>query len=57
MADARTVDDLKEAGANSPAPDAVVALYLQAFEEFGARALEQPAGPQSDRRRCARDLV
>lgn len=39
VADPRTLDDLKEAGANSPAPDDVVALYRQAFEEFGARAL------------------
>ena len=39
MADRRTLDELKEAGAGLPAPENVVALYRQAFEEFGARAL------------------
>jgi hypothetical protein len=39
MADRRSLDELKEAGAGLPAPENVVALYRQAFKEFGPRAL------------------
>jgi len=39
MADPRTLDELKEAAAGMPASDEIVALYRQAFKEFGARAL------------------
>ena len=33
------VEELKERGAGRPAPEDVVALYRQAFHEFGARSL------------------
>jgi len=39
MADKRTLEDLKEAGEGRPAPDGIVALYHQAFQQFGAQAL------------------
>jgi len=39
MADRRTIDELKATGAGLPAPESVAALYRQAFNEFGARAL------------------
>ncbi len=46
MPDRRSVDDLKEAGAGRPAPDAVACLYRQAFEDYGRRALwnRKPSG-------------
>jgi hypothetical protein len=39
MADSRSLYDLKNLGANMPAPDEVVRLYRQAFAEYGAVAL------------------
>ncbi len=39
MAEDLTLDELMELGAGRPAPEAVAALYRQAFCEFGARAL------------------
>ncbi len=39
MADRRTLNELKEAGAGVLAPESVVALYRQAFRDFGALAL------------------
>ena len=33
------IEELKARGAGRPAPEAVVALYRQAFAEFGVRAL------------------
>ena len=39
MIDKRSLDELKEIGAGRPAPQAVVALYRQAFNEFGAQSL------------------
>ncbi len=39
MAEDLTLDQLMELGAGRPAPEAVAALYRQAFREFGARAL------------------
>jgi hypothetical protein len=33
------LDDLQATGAGFPASESVAALYRQAFEEFGARAL------------------
>ena len=38
MSDKRGLDELKELGAGRPAPEDVVALYRQAFDEFGAQA-------------------
>ena len=39
MADTRDLDQLKDIGSGRSAPEAVVRLYRQAFEEFGTRAL------------------
>jgi len=39
MEHAGASDEPEEAGAGSPAPEPVAALYRQAFEQFGARAL------------------
>ncbi len=39
MSDRRGVDELKALGAGRPAPEPVAALYRQAFQQFGARAL------------------
>ena len=39
MTDRRAIDELKAAGAGRPAPVVVVALYQEAFERFGTRAL------------------
>ena len=39
MDDRRAIDDLKDRGSGHPAPDGVVRLYHQAFDEFGTRAL------------------
>lgn len=39
MADKLRLEELKELGAGRPAPEEVVALYRQAFGEFGARSL------------------
>ncbi len=39
MADRRSIDELREAGAGRPAPEPVVSLYLRAFAEFGVRSL------------------
>lgn len=39
MIDHRTLDELKDAGSGRPAPDEVVALYHEAFQQFGPRAL------------------
>jgi len=39
MADRPGLDELKEAGAGRPAPDAVAVLYREAFSVFGAAAL------------------
>jgi hypothetical protein len=39
MADSRGIDDLKQLGANRPAPEDVVRLYRRAFSEFGGKAL------------------
>jgi hypothetical protein len=37
--DTRNLEQLKELGAGQPAPEAVVRLYRQAFDDFGTRAL------------------
>ena len=37
--DRRKIEDLMERGAGRPAPDAVRALYREAFERFGVQAL------------------
>jgi hypothetical protein len=39
MTDTRTIDDLKDLGQGKAAPDHIVALYHEAFREFGALAL------------------
>jgi hypothetical protein len=39
MPDKRGLNELKELGAGRPAPEGIVALYRQAFDEFGAQAL------------------
>jgi len=39
MADARTIDQLRDLGQGHPAPEAVVRLYRQAFSEYRALAL------------------
>ncbi len=39
MADESDREHMKAMGAGRAAPDTVVALYRQAFEQFGARAL------------------
>ena len=39
MTDRRGIEDLKALGAGRPAPESVAALYRQAFDEFGVRAL------------------
>ena len=39
MSDRRGHDELKELGAGRPAPEDIVALYRQAFDEFGTQAL------------------
>jgi len=39
MPDRRTLDTLKDLGADRPAPDEVARLYRQAFDEFGTQAL------------------
>jgi hypothetical protein len=39
MADSRLIDELKQLGAEVPAPEPVVQLYRRAFAEFGALAL------------------
>jgi len=39
MAGMRDVDEMKRLGAGRPAPESVVALYRQAFAEFGAQFL------------------
>jgi hypothetical protein len=39
MPDKRGLEELKELGAGRPAPQGVVALYRQAFVEYGAQAL------------------
>jgi hypothetical protein len=48
MADSRLIDELKQLGAEVPAPESVVQLYRRAFAEFGtlalwsSRAVERP---------------
>ncbi|MBX9700349.1 MAG: hypothetical protein K2X74_12995 [Acetobacteraceae bacterium] len=37
--DRRSIDDLKELGRGTPAPEPVAALYRLAFAEFGSAAL------------------
>jgi hypothetical protein len=37
--DERDLEELKRLGAGFPAPERVVALYRQAFREFGAQSL------------------
>jgi hypothetical protein len=39
VADNRTVEELKALGAGIPAPEPIVALYRQAFAEFGIEVL------------------
>lgn len=39
MADQRSVQELKEAGACRPAPGAIVSLYHRAYREYGIQAL------------------
>lgn len=39
MTTERDLEDLKRRGEGRPAPERVVALYRQAFEEFGAQSL------------------
>jgi hypothetical protein len=39
MNEARDIEELKRLGAGRPAPDRVIALYRQAFAEFGAESL------------------
>ena len=37
--DSLTIEDLKRHGAATPAPEALCALYRQAFRDYGLRAL------------------
>jgi hypothetical protein len=39
MANAEPLEDLKQKGAATPAPDDLRTLYRQAFKEYGLRAL------------------
>jgi hypothetical protein len=39
MTDQATVDELKRRGAATPAPEALRALYREAFKDYGLRAL------------------
>ncbi len=39
MTEERNLEELKRLGAGQPAPEHVVALYRQAFVEFGAQSL------------------
>jgi hypothetical protein len=39
MDERRSIDALKQRGSEKPAPEAVAALYRQAFLEFGSQAL------------------
>jgi len=44
------LEELKQRGEGVPAPESVAQLYRQAFDEFGARAVEQQAGRAPDHR-------
>lgn len=53
MKDGHSLEELKDLGSGSPAPEEIVRLYREAFAEYGARALwnwkqlEQPTITQA----------